>query len=47
MFDAINCDYLSAEGAADALGDCLTHDVRVFVRRGRGGAKGRGYVVDE
>ena len=22
--------------------DCFTHDVRVFVRRGRGGAKGRG-----
>ena len=31
-----SCDYLSAEGAADALGDCLTHDVRVLMRRGRG-----------
>ena len=27
--------------------DCLTHDVRVFVRRGRGCAKGRILVTDE
>ena len=27
--------------------DCFTHDVRVFVRRGRGCANGRLLVTDE
>ena len=27
--------------------DCLTHDVRLFMRRWRGGAKGRLLVTDE